>query len=70
MEQQALEMEEDDFQSHGGKWFFNRTKKISKKSRAAEVRPLVLLSLNVFNALHESYSETFCECIHRLIQAD
>ncbi len=41
MEQQALEMEEDDFQSHGGKWFFNRSKKISKKepsSRSTSAR--------------------------------
>ncbi|XP_059362989.1 solute carrier family 12 member 1 [Carassius carassius] len=31
MAQQALEMEENDFQPQGGKWFFNKSKKNSKK---------------------------------------
>ncbi len=36
MEQQALEMEENDFQPHGGKGFFNRSKKNSTKELSSK----------------------------------
>ncbi|XP_026142683.1 solute carrier family 12 member 1 [Carassius auratus] len=37
MAQQALEMEENDFQPQGGNWFFNKSKKNSKKELTSKV---------------------------------
>uniref|UniRef100_A0A673GMI3 Solute carrier family 12 member 1 n=1 Tax=Sinocyclocheilus rhinocerous TaxID=307959 RepID=A0A673GMI3_9TELE len=46
MEQQALEMEENDFQTHGGKGFFNRSKKNSKKELTSKGTAARSLSLS------------------------